>query len=286
MTYAYKILPDSLHVTADAAIAWLIHNWGLSKSGIDVEASIDPDISFRPTFVARTRDFHLLCVEVSETIYKNALDSFILDCQKKGLPVKLVVAVPRDVQESEYSKKLKQAKRAGAGLLEVDHQSGTLVERPLALSLASLRPIALNAFPKKLRESLQTAEQTFRDGEPVKACGSVYDELEAVFRVFAKKCQAKGVWTGPSSMNIDTCPWAGLVTSIQNGLDRRNPIVRPINAALLARLHGITSYRNDTGHKPKNQRDRMKRDQALRTRFEGAVDLLREFLDATKGFKV
>jgi hypothetical protein len=54
----------------------------------------------------------------------------------------------------------------------------------------------------------------------------------------------------------------------------------------MARLIRVTTHRDESGHKPRNLRDLKRRDQALRTRFEGAVDLLREFLDATKAFRI
>ena len=48
---------------------------------------------------------------------------------------------------------------------------------------------------------------------------------------------------------------------------------------------GITPYRNDTGHKPKDMKALIKRDQQLRTRFEDAVDLLGELIDATEALE-
>ena len=88
MVYPYRSLSPSLHETADAAIGWFIKKWGLTKTHITVEAAFDPDIQFRPTFVAATSDFHILCVEVSESIYSNTLDSVVIHCREKGLPVK------------------------------------------------------------------------------------------------------------------------------------------------------------------------------------------------------
>jgi hypothetical protein len=52
-------------------------------------------------------------------IYSNTLDSVVLDCLHKALPVKLVVAAPKG-KDPDYATKLKLAKRAGVGIFEVD----------------------------------------------------------------------------------------------------------------------------------------------------------------------
>lgn len=286
MTYVYRALAPPLHDTANAAIAWFKKKWGLKKSAIEVEASIDPDIGFRATFVARTDDFHILCVEVSETIYNNTLDSVVLDCREKGLPVKLFVAVPKNGSDANYAKKLKDAKRAGVGILEVDHSSGAIVQQPLSLSLAGVRPIEPTDFPTKYRQSLQQAQQVFRDGDPNKACSLIYDELEAAFRRFATKCVAKGFWRNRHGLNLQQDSWANIIRDLDSSLDRSHLTTRTVTPALMARMIGITTHRNESGHKPNSLKDLRKRDQALRTRFEAGVDLLKEFIEATKAFRV
>lgn len=285
MTFEYKLLPPGLHPTADAAIEWFVKDWGIKKSRVEVEAPFDSDIILRPTFVVQMDDGHLLCIEVSENIYSNTLDTVVLRCRDKGLPVKLVVAAPKDIKDVDYSKKIKDAKRNGVGVLEVDATSGSFVQTPLSLSLTGVRPLQLADFPPRYRQPLQHAQQMFRDGEPSKACSLVYDELEGVCRVFAKKCAQKRLWT-PGRLKLDTSPWVNLMTSINAGLDRSNPLAKKITTSLVARVIGITGHRNELGHKPKKLKERIKRDQALRTRFEGAVDLLREFLEASKGFRL
>jgi hypothetical protein len=286
MTYSFRSLTPTLQATADAAIEWFIKKWGLSTKQIAVEIAFDPDISFRPTFVVTTPDFHTLCIEVSESIYSNTLDSVVIHCRDKGLPVKLFVAVPKDVSDPQYGPKLKQAKRAGVGVLEVDHSSGTVIQQPIPLSLAGVRPIDLSAFPKKVRQNLQHAHQTFIDGEPAKACALVYDELESAFRKYAKKCEEKGLWPNSSNLKLDKAPWASIIVDVDKYLDRSKPITKKLTPALCARILGITTHRNESGHKPKSRKDLIKRDNTLRTRFENALDLFSEFLDAVRGARI
>jgi hypothetical protein len=281
MTFTYRILAPGLHDTANSAIGWFIQQWGLKKSKISVEMAFHAEVNYRPTFVVPLDDGHIFCLDVSASIYSNTLDSVVLDCLHKALPVKLVVAAPKG-KDPDYASKLKSAKRAGVGILEVDGKTGVIIQVPVPLSLAGLRPFRAETFPKRYRQPLQHADQMFRDGEPSKACSLIYDELEAACRNLAKKCANKGLWN-PGRLKLDTDAWATIMNSLDNGLDRSNPTAKKFTSSLLARIIGVTAHRNDSGHKPKNLNQRMKRDQELRTRFEGGVDLLREVLEAAKG---
>jgi hypothetical protein len=283
MAYVYKSLASPLHATADAAIAWFIEKWGLAKGAIKVEEPIDPDVNFRPTFSVLMPDFNWLAIEVKDDIYTSTLDSFVLDCRNKAMPVKLFVAVQKGGQFSDYPKKLKSAKRAGVGILEVDGHSGEMLQNALSLSLSGVRAIELKDFPSRYRQSLQQAEQAFRDGQPAKASSLVYDELENFFRRFAKRC-AKKKWC-PDLKNKDVTKgaWATLITKVDTQLDRnQQPQCKNVTRQLLARIFGITPHRNDTGHKPHSLNKRMKMERELSTRFEGAVDLFKDFHTATK----
>ncbi|MGH6924561.1 MAG: hypothetical protein ACRED5_12555 [Propylenella sp.] len=285
MTFAFRALPPGLHDTAEQAIAWFINRWGVRRGRVIVEEEFHPEVSFRPTFFTKTDDQYLLCIEVSDNIYNNTLDSVVLSCRDKGLPVKLVVAVPRSsTADSQYAAKLKSAKIAGVGILEVDGKSGDIVQQPLALSLAGVRPIDTSKFPRPYRQPLQQAYQTFRDGEPSKACSLVYDELEAASRKLATKAAKSKVYS--TALKIPTCPWADLLSNIDKYLDRKDARAKPITSDLIARIVGVTGHRNASGHKPKTVKELVKRDQALRTRFETAVDLLDELIEAGRAFKI
>jgi hypothetical protein len=285
MTFAFRALPPGLHDTAEQAIAWFIDRWGVRKSKVLVEEEFDSQISFRPTFFTRTDDQYLLCIEVSDNIYNNTLDSVVLRCRDKGLPVKLVVAVPRSsTTDSQYAAKLKSAKIAGVGILEVDDRSGDIVQLPLALSLAGVRQIDTSKFPRHYRQPLQQAYQTFRDGEPSKACSLVYDELEAACRKLAAKAVKSKVYA--TTLKISNCAWAELLRNIDKYLDRKDSRAKPITSDLIARIIGVTGHRNASGHKPETVKELVKRDQALRTRFETAVDLLDELIEASRAFKI
>ncbi len=289
MTFAYTILPSPLHQTANQSVKWFMDNLGISKASVVVEQPIHSDVELRPTFSAPTRDFHILCIEVAESIYANHLNACVVSCMHHGLPVKLYVAVPKNTKDPNYGPNLKAAKQAGVGIIEIDNATGTgfIVQNALSISLTSVRPIEVSAFAKKYREALLHAEQTFRDGTPEKACSLVYDEMENLFRKIATKTHKKGWWPYSGNLKkLHTVPWATLIKDWDKSLDRSKCPCPDLNSTLMARILGITTYRNDSGHKPKNEKELIKRDRQLRTRFENAVDLFRELVDASKPLKV
>src|SRR6266853_5218388 len=103
MNNSFKILPDSLHPIADAAITYFIKQRGVSKGTIAVEESIDADLPFRPTFTGKTTDHYILCVDVAESVYNNSLDDFVLSCVRTAIPVKLFIAIPKGTKDQDYS---------------------------------------------------------------------------------------------------------------------------------------------------------------------------------------
>jgi hypothetical protein len=65
------------------------------------------------------------------------------------------------------------------------------------------------------------------------------------------------------------------------GLSKQSETVcASLDKQMVQRIVGITTYRNQTGHKPRNIQDTMDRDSKLKTRFEAAVDLLLELVQA------
>ena len=71
-------------------------------------------------------------------------------------------------------------------------------------------------------------------------------------------------------------------------MNRTNFNAHPKSAkkSLLVRVAALTEHRNETGHKPKNRAVHIQRDRELRTRFETAVDVLRDFAKALGPLKI
>lgn len=281
----YITLPITLHETADRMKRYLSSQMGLA--GIKAEEAIEPSIEYRPTLYANTRDFHVVCVDVSETIYNPTRWSFITDCEKSGLPVKFYVALP-NCSYSSFAKEFKDAKKMGVGVIEVTNNSSTILHKPLSLSLTGLRQFDKSSFPKKYREAIINAEDSFRNGEPNKACSLVYDEIELLTRKIAFKSHPdwSSLLSDPNTLN-GSLAWARVITYLKERLNRGSATkYSGLTDTLLSQIHGITPFRNQSGHKPTNGKTLQTRDGQLRTRMESGIDLLKDLITASKNLKV
>ena len=276
----FRFLSEQLRPTAEEARNFFKRKWGIGS--FVLEEAVSSETTFSPTLQAQTPDHHLLCVEVSESPYPSALDSFVVDCMRLCIPVRLFVAVPEDSKGQNYNRDRERARKCGVGVLEVSPRSSKIIQQPLSLSLAGLRPVELEKFPRRRRLALSQAEETFKLGQPSKGCSLVYDEIEDLSRTVARRTFARGLWiTGKgANLKFDKDPWQSVVKSLMNNLDYSK--CAPIKLALIARIVGITPHRNDSSHKPKSRAQLIQRDRQLRTRFENAVDILQDLTVAAK----
>lgn len=281
----FSILPPPLHETAEGARLFFRNQFGTS---LRIEEPPFPNATYRPTLSGVTRDFHLLCIEVSDTAYTNSLDAFVLDCKLHVRPVKLIVAIPKnDGGDPNFKLNLRRARENGVGVVEVEPDgSGSVLHEPLSLSLTGLRPYDPREFPARYREAMRAAYNTFTGGDPLKGCARVYDEIEALCRAVGQKAVKRkcfGDMKKTSSFNFETEPWATVVTFLDRNLDRKLAACPDLKPALLARVLGVTPHRNEAGHRPRNTRGLIRRDRELRTRFEHASDLFRDLIAASRG---
>jgi hypothetical protein len=290
MRHKYNILPEPLHPIADSTIAYFVKRRGVSPTTIKIEQPVETNIPlpFRPTFCAKTTDHYFLCVEVAESPYNNSLDAFVLNCMNQGLPVKLFIAIPNGTRDPDYGPKLNLAKSRGVGVIEIGERSVSVVQEALSLSLAGVRPVPAEEFPPKLREGLSRAETLFRSGGPDKACSVIFDEIESICRNMGEKANDNGYWRSSTSVNFRfaTGSWAKLMQLLSMEFDAKKAKCPRLTPAFLARIHGITPHRNESGHKPRSEAELTRRDRELRTRFESAVDLLRDFVVAARPLRL
>lgn len=285
----YRILATSLHLSADIVYKHIKDELGLSR--IQVELPIASSFDYRTTFYANMRDFHILCIDVSEKIYLPTRWIFISDCDRDCWPVRFFVALP-SLNYPDFAREFRQASAVGVGILEIDHRTLKChtISAALSLSLCGLRKFDKSVFQKKYRQVVAQAEETFRKGNPNDACSCIYDEIEALTRKIALRAQRKGDFTtpiaDPDSLS-ERKPWARVVNLIDTNINRRRGICyRGLTNALLARIRGIVTYRNQSGHRPSSRRTLITRDQRLRTRMESAVDLFWELTNATKSLRL
>lgn len=290
---SYRSLPPHLHETADAVKKYFRDSQGLVK--IKIEEPIDNRAVYTTTLTGSLRDQHLLCVEVTDGGYTNALNSFVLDCMTRGLPVLLYIAIPRGVEtQANFTDILKRAQAAGIGIVEIDGREGTVLCRATSLSLCALRRVDVKSFPSKYRQALSDAEGTFRGGNPSKGCAAIYDEIESLSRQLAEKTFKKGYWRAPKKgqkplkLNFQKGPWQNVLDALHRELDygQIRKKCANLDRPLIARVMGLTSQRNESSHKPRRRQDLQRRDQRLRTRFENAVDIFHELVSAVKPLRL
>ena len=238
------------------------------------------------TLSGKTLDYYVICAEINERIIPITIWPFIVQCQQIHFPVKLYVAIPAGTQYPELSVDFARARNVGVGILLVDSVSKIIdtLNDPLSLSLSGLRRAEIHSFPKKYRSLLSDAERTFLNGDPNKGCSNIYDEIESLTRKIAHNAHKKGYWNQPrgNPNTIWSMPFASLIKNMKSNLNfqNSNPPITEINDVLLSRIHGITSPRNASAHKPKSMKELIERDGRLRTRMEEAVDLLLDLIKA------
>ncbi|MFZ5544508.1 MAG: hypothetical protein ACOZJZ_13185 [Pseudomonadota bacterium] len=286
----YRVLPTHLHGTADAAAKYLTRELGLSANAIKIEQEVHPSVDFRPTIQALSSDKHLICVEVVEALFPTELQAFILSCRNHSVPVKLYCAIPDGSHSEVSTKSLQFASENGIAILEINPQSANgkiLNSPPISLSLGGLRSYRLTDYPKKYREPLKQAIETFRSGNPSKGCAQVYDEIEQLSRRIGRKVSTiTGGLSHAAGFDWNTVQWNNLLEFLKKNLQPSVVGCPELRPQLLSRLVGMTEYRNEAGHKPASLQKLMDRDRSLKTRFESAMDELLKLIEASKALKV
>ncbi|MDB5821357.1 MAG: hypothetical protein JWR21_61 [Herminiimonas sp.] len=284
----YRALPDNLKETADAAKIFLGKELGLTH--IKIESELHPKIDFRPTFHSIAADKHCICVEVVETLFSPDIEKFVLSCRNHSFPAKLYVAIPRGLFQSIDHKVLRFARENGIAILEVapPDNATVIANMPLSLSLGGLRSFDLRIdFPPKYRQKLQEAVETFKGGNPAKAVGDVYDELEQLTRRIGQKCETiAGALKKPAQQDWEKGNWNPMLEFLKSNIDKTVTRCPLLTGQLFNRLIGLTEHRNDSAHKPNSIEKLIARDQQLRTRFETAMDELKNWIEASKPLKV
>jgi hypothetical protein len=283
----FRVLPSQLHTTAEEVARFLREERGLSR--FRVEEPVDDEVDYRPTLQTTTPEFHDVWIEVSELPYLRSLDSVVLHCVTNSLPVKLYVAFPQGLAATEYKVNIDEARRKGVGAIEITGGKCHVIHEATPLSLGGVRSEDHKKFPARYRSSLSTAETTFRNGDAAKGSSIVYDDIENLSRRLAKKIHNQKLWkpkaSGPPATNFDKDAWATIMDLLLNRAELTK-LPNKINKNLLIRVAAMIEARNDAGHKPKTRADRIRRDRESRTRFETAVDVLRDFADATRPLRI
>lgn len=291
----FKILADDLHQTGELAIKYFKQTLGAKKIKVETAVECRVKLPLQPTFIGELNNGNILCVEVSNRVYSNTLDSFVVECSNAGLPVKLYIVVPHAKKDRDLAGNLKKAKSRGVGVVEIAADGAdTTYSNALSLSLFGLRRFNVPSFPSAKREIISQAELTFLNGDPVKGCQSLFEELEAHTRAFAIRSENEGWWRQPHTGEkrltkfLAKDPWAKVLHDLSTFLDFKKSRVKcpGVTSALIAKATGSTDLRNLTSHKPSTTKEVIDRDRKLRTWFETTGDVLQSWYAATTPLKL
>ena len=181
MNYSY--LSQELHEPADLVYNFLKNIRAIRA--IEVEMKIDDRVNFGPTFSGNSGLGYKVCVEVSNSIYPNTLEAFVADCITLGLPIKLYVAIPVQEGEKLDFNLIKRASRFGVGIVTIKNNKVEVLHEALELSLL-VQCVDLKEYPKKNREEINNALNTYQNGNPVKGVATICDIIEGKIRKIGK----------------------------------------------------------------------------------------------------
>jgi hypothetical protein len=272
----YKALPENLQAHADRIAVYLREDRGVTH--FKPEEPIDSDIQYRPTIQGTSPDKYIVAVEVQDRLDTSFLDSVVIDCATRAVPVKLFLAFPEPAAAVPHQV-VERIHKKGLGLIEVRAAGPVALVEALPLSLFGYR-LDRFRFPAKLRGTLLEVDNTFRSGSPPKACSVVYEEIEDISRKIIKKTKKKKMWRKlragekPSKLDLDNGPWEKVLEQFEDFYLVNKKKVPDLTSNLIHRIEATTTPRNQSAHKPKTLKERIQRDQEIRTRFESAVDLL------------
>ncbi len=284
---SYRYLPAQLHATADAIVEFLRDSRGLQN--VRVEEEINRTLPYRPTLHWLTRQRYLICVEVRESPFSPTLESVVSDCMQRCLPVNLFVAFPGKPDVPDYKRNSDRAREKGVGVIEVTDAGCTVIYEALPLSLIGVRPIDKKRYPPRYRSALAQAEVTFKSGSPEKGCSLIYDEIEDLSRKIGEKTRNMALWRAPRAgerlpaARFNKGQWRPRMELLMQWLDWTK--CKYLDESL-QRVVSVIPHRNESSHKPATLVARISRDSEIKTRFEGAADLLRDLIVASRPLRV
>lgn len=283
----FRVLPVHLTAAAESTFDYFRRSRGFSSMKVEEEIIVGAE--FRPTFSRETANGEIYCIEIRENTNLDSIMPFVRFCTDNEHYVKLYIAVPDNAQAQEALVNIQKARRHGVGVLFVQGRQVSVINEAVPLPLTGVRSIIPTDYPRKYRQDLATAEQTFRSGNPSKGCSDVFDLVEALTRNIASEALAHGLFRKNSpSLNIDvnTGPLARIAGYLSNNFDNKLAKCPDLKSALFARVQGMTLHRNESGHKVSKKELVRRKNLELKTRFEGGCDLLRDLIAASGPMKM
>lgn len=277
----FQFVDEFLQPYAQLALSWGKSHFGIIPKSLEYEVGIRKIQDFAPTISGRSKDFHILCIEVSNSIIRPVVESFISECRRVGLPVKLYIAIP-DTTSHDFQRELRRAKELGIGVISFSLSSAFHIwSEPLSQSLVGLREIPQKGVPVRVKPDLENAYNLFLNGRPDVACHDICSLLESECRLFACKLLRKGTIT-LQRKDIDKMSWMSLTKHLISKFGDIKLVYRNLEEPTLHAIVAITSDRNDVAHRIQSIPKLVERDHQLKTRFEHICDITICFLKTSR----
>lgn len=291
MTAAYPFLAPELSETADVAKAFFAKRGGTGFI-CDAKFKDAEDLPLRPTWQGTTRQYYRLCIEVRASLVTNQFNDFVTACVINAYPVHLWVALPQDVGISSLGKQLKEAKERGIGVAHIV-EDGTIHvhHEAVSLSLFGLRKTERTGLTRAQWETIVRAENLFLGGNPEGACQDIGQQIEDITRKFAKESFDLNCWDPKAhapAPGLFTGNWDPMLEKLERDIIAKEVQKKfpEFKKNYVTRARAITSDRNLMSHAPKNLKERIRRDAALRTKYENMRDVLVTWCAVARKFKL
>lgn len=267
---SYTLLSPHLVSIADCANGTIKERYNLKKNGL-IESSIDSSIPFRPTLHWKSKT-HFIACEVADRPFPKSLKETFADIVATGLPIRLLVAYPKDNELSvkDYQDDINQCKKFGIGYLAVDSLGqGSIDYNGLSLSLHLPFPKDFSQYKSHLRSIVVDAyEHYLSKGDPDVGLQKIGQTVENLLYNTAVQAKKKGSFT-------------------YNGFNPPNFIIQALlidklidesilDNGILGRCKDFAKDRNKVSHKPKTLAEAKKIEKKLKENFIAGTKILED----------
>ncbi|MDB5222633.1 MAG: hypothetical protein JWN83_1300 [Chitinophagaceae bacterium] len=273
MPSTYLILDPDLHEIAEYAMKEIMSRYNLRNPLI--EQAINPNISWRPTFLWKKPTEYLACEPAFKPL-PPIINSNFMDIQSSGLPIRIIVAYPHDnsISITEFQKDLRKAKQHGIGYMSVDATTKKAnIEYKGVSSILSIPAIDFSQIKSGLRPKVIDAYDMYMSGDPKHGVQELGQLMEKCMTVLATQAIGRGKLRNSNYVPGRFYKLTKLIDELLNE--------KIIDLGILGNCRGFVYPRNSTSH-PQDIASIKKIERKLKENFIKGVSILEELPAAFK----
>jgi hypothetical protein len=245
-----------------------------------VLAPIDGAVPWRPSLLWKASTEFIGC-DASDRPFPQSIKGIFSDVAATGLPIRVIVAYPKDniLSAKDYQEDLAQAKKLGVGYLSVaDTNDGQLEYEGIPISL-HLPPPDLRKYRRCLAKGINDAYSLYMNGNPPHGVQELGQIVEEYMNSLATQAKAKGKLTKSKYRPGKYYKFAKLVEDLIND--------KTINMGILGKSRGFVDDRNRSSHKPKTRKEAVDAYRKTKNCFLLGLELLEELPEniEAKGYR-